>query len=297
MLTAAQKAAYKHDLRCDLVLGLVDYPSTGRRQTRDRIGPRAKAADGAAAGGIHREQREANPKQEGAVARRSHSAAARAACGPIHRCRRCSAFRLRSAGCRRLNERRLYSCIAAAAALRLCFCVQGRGIGRRLFTTGNSGRPQGACFDRRSGGEIAAIQTKSQAAALGLFDRYEPKAAATKPSPDKQKSQQAEYQRALEKLGKEVVGQIEAVLQPRQIAALTAIVRKDKETDKLLRQDRAVLDDLHATARQRAKLQQIFTEFTAPDYSLQRPRGAKVLPILTSDQRKKLDEAVEQYGL
>ncbi len=298
VLTAAQKAAYKHDLRCDLVLGLVDDPT-------HRVGGRLAIELG-------QEQKQQMERLLEEFIENS---------GKRIQSRKERLLAVLTPQQREQLAARFTDADVAAPSVYVPPDVGGLTNG--VFTVASQPlRPFDFVFASKGGASVVvysqlvipavrkelaltadqeakfrAIQTKSQAAALGLFDRYEPKAAATKPSPDKQKSQQAEYQRALEKLGKEVVGQIEAVLQPRQIAALTAIVRKDKETDKLLRQDRAVLDDLHATARQRAKLQQIFTEFTAPDYSLQRARGAKVLPILTSDQRKKLDEAVEQYGL
>ena len=145
--------------------------------------------------------------------------------------------------------------------------------------------------------KLDAVATKSQAAARKLFDRYELKAVAPKPSPDKQKSERAEYQRTLEQFGGEVVRQIETVLQPRQVAAMKAIVRKDKAMDALMRQDRAVLDDLGTTPEQRANLRRLYLELLAPDTSLQNATGEKVLAILTPQQQRKLDEAVERSGM
>ena len=93
-----------------------------------------------------------------------------------------------------------------------------------------------------------------------------------------------------------MVGQIEAVLQPRQVAALKAIARKDKAIETLMRQDRQALDDLHATTEQRAKLRRIYEEYFSASTWLHSETGEKALGILTPEQRKKLDEAMQRYG-
>jgi hypothetical protein len=92
-------------------------------------------------------------------------------------------------------------------------------------------------------------------------------------------------------------GQIEAVLQPRQVAALKAIARKEKASWTLLQQDRAALDDLHATAEQRAKWRQMSDEdLPVPNMPLLAAAGEKAVAVLTPEQLEKLDKAIEHYG-
>ena len=155
--------------------------------------------------------------------------------------------------------------------------------------------------------KLLAVQAKSQAAARKLFERYERKAAANE-SPEAQKSAQAEYRqklddyrRALEQFGRDVIGQIDAVLQPRQVAALRTIARNEKASWTLLNRNRAALDDIHATAEQREKLRQILEDYQShempmPNMPVPAAAGEKALAILTPEQLKKLDEAIERYG-
>jgi hypothetical protein len=152
--------------------------------------------------------------------------------------------------------------------------------------------------------KLQAVRAKSLAAAQEIFARYESKAAAAD-SPAAQKSAQAEYRRALsdyrralEQFGREVIEQIDAVLQPRQLAALKAIARKEKAGGTLLQLNRTALDDLHATAEQRAKWRQIKGEenVPVPNMSLPAAAGEKAVAILTPEQLEKLDKAIEHYG-
>lgn len=145
--------------------------------------------------------------------------------------------------------------------------------------------------------KLRAIQAKSQAAAQMIFDRYEPKAGGPKLSLEEQKKQRAAYEQALITFGNDLAAQIDAVLQPRQVAALKTIARKDLAIQALMGQDRAVLDDLHVTDDQRAKLRRIYEGFTTPDFASNRATGEKAWNILTPQQRKKLDEAIQRYGL
>jgi Spy/CpxP family protein refolding chaperone len=140
--------------------------------------------------------------------------------------------------------------------------------------------------------KLQAVLVKSETAAQKIFDRYEPKTAAPKPSHEEQESQKAEYRQALEQFGKQVAAEIEATLQPRQVAALKAIARNTRAAGTLWQHDRVTLDDLHATAEQRAKLWEIYRENAEPDVASFRARGEKALGILTPQQRKKLDDHV-----
>ncbi len=134
--------------------------------------------------------------------------------------------------------------------------------------------------------ELRAIKAKSQAAAQKVFARFEAAATAPKPPPETLKPWRAEYHRALELFGKEVVRQIEAMLQPQQAAALKAICRKHGTIETLMLPHWAALDDLHATAEQRAKLRQISDESTAPDWSFQAAAGEKALGILAPSSER-----------
>ena len=93
----------------------------------------------------------------------------------------------------------------------------------------------------------------------------------------RRRSRRAEFQRALDQFGKDVLAQIETALQPQQVATLKSIARKDKVFDLLARQDREVLDDLHATAEQQGKLRRITEEFAVPDSTSFRAIGEKAI--------------------
>ncbi len=142
--------------------------------------------------------------------------------------------------------------------------------------------------------KLQAVLVKSRGGAQRIFDQFQPKAGAAKPSPEAQTSRRAEFQRALDQFGKDVLAQIETALQPQQVATLKSIARKDKVFDLLARQDRAVLDDLHATAEQQGKLRRITEEFAVPDSTSFRAIGEKALGILTPEQRKKLEERLDR---
>ncbi len=155
--------------------------------------------------------------------------------------------------------------------------------------------------------KLLAIQTISQAKAIKLFERYESKAPADE-SPEARNARHAEYrrkkdeyQRTLKQFAQEVIGQIMAVLQPRQVAALKAMAQKDKAIGALEGLDRAALDDIHATVEQRAKLRQITEEYEAHEYPvpnmpLPSAAGEKAWAILTPQQKKKVDETIERWG-
>ncbi len=79
------------------------------------------------------------------------------------------------------------------------------------------------------------------------------------------------------------------------------MAQKDKAIGALEGLDRAALDDIHATAEQRAKLAQIVKEHEAyeypvPNMPLPSAAGEKAWAILTPDQQKKLDEAIARFG-
>jgi beta-lactamase regulating signal transducer with metallopeptidase domain/protocatechuate 3,4-dioxygenase beta subunit len=139
---------------------------------------------------------------------------------------------------------------------------------------------------------LQAVLVKSETAAQKTFDRYEPKTVVPKPSHEVQESQRAEYRRALEQFGRQVIAEIEAVLQPRQVAQLKAIARKNRAAESLWYHYRATLDDLHVTAEQRAKLWDIYSQNAEPDVASFRARGEKALGILTPQQRQKLEDHV-----
>jgi beta-lactamase regulating signal transducer with metallopeptidase domain len=151
--------------------------------------------------------------------------------------------------------------------------------------------------------KLQVVRGKSLTAAQEIFARYESKAAAAE-SPAAQKSAQTEYHRALgdyggavEQFGRDVIGQIEAVLQPQQVATLKAIARTEKASWTLLQQNRAALDDLHATGEQRAKWRQMSNEHSpVPNMPLPAAAVEKAVAILTPEQLEKLDKAIEQYG-
>jgi hypothetical protein len=155
--------------------------------------------------------------------------------------------------------------------------------------------------------KLQSLQAKLQAAAQKVFERYELKAPANE-SHKAFVARQAEYRRnlddyrrALEQFGREVVQQIDAVLQPQQAALLRAITRNETASWTLLNQNRAAMDDIHATAQQRANLRRILKDYESqdlrvPSMSVSIAAGEKALAILTPEQRKKLDEAIERNG-
>ncbi len=88
---------------------------------------------------------------------------------------------------------------------------------------------------------------------------------------------------------------------PQQAAALRAIARNEKANWTLVNRNRAALDDIHATAEQRAKLGQIVEDYEShempmPNMPVPAVAGEKAWAILTPEQRKKLDEAIQRNG-
>jgi Spy/CpxP family protein refolding chaperone len=144
--------------------------------------------------------------------------------------------------------------------------------------------------------KLQAVLVKSRSDAQKVFDQFQPEIGA-KHSPEEQKSQRAELQRSLERFGKEVIANIDAVLQPQQVASLMLFARKDKSFVLLATQDHAVLDDLKITAEQRAQLRRIDDELASPSPESTRTTAEKALAILTPEQRKKLDEAIQRFGM
>ncbi len=152
--------------------------------------------------------------------------------------------------------------------------------------------------------KLRAIANESHAVAQKLFDRYEPKPTEGE-APEVRVSRQAdyrrtrdEYRRGLEHFGKQVIAQIEAALQPQQVAALKAIARTERASSALLDENGAALDAIHATTEQRAKLRQINDAYESPAPSMPTTNwaGEKALAILTPQQQKKLDETIERRG-
>ncbi len=155
--------------------------------------------------------------------------------------------------------------------------------------------------------KLRAVQAKAQAEARKLFERYEVKAAANELLAAA-KTRQAEYRRKLddyrrelEQFGKDVIWQIDAVLQPQQAAVLRAIARNEKASWTLINRDRAALDDIQATAGQRAKWRQIAEDYEShempmPNMPVPAAVGERAVAILTPEQRKKLDEGIERNG-
>ncbi len=143
--------------------------------------------------------------------------------------------------------------------------------------------------------KLQAILVSSGAVAEKIFDLYEPKRPA-KLSPAEQKSKLAEYRRKLEELGREIIREIDATLTPQQLASLKKIASQERAIESLARRDRVLLEYLHATAEQEAKLRKVFEEYQTMGLESYSPTGEKAWAILTPEQQKKLEETLDRNG-
>jgi hypothetical protein len=148
--------------------------------------------------------------------------------------------------------------------------------------------------------KLEAIEAKSATAAQQIFDFFEPKATPRKLSADEQKARDAKYRQELETLGKDIHREIDEMLTPAQRRLLIGRFKEAHGVTELIGAVRnskdALFEDLHASAEQRAAIRQICGEAAVRHLVPDRATGEKALAILTPEQRKKLEEAIERQG-
>ncbi len=146
--------------------------------------------------------------------------------------------------------------------------------------------------------KLEGLEAKSAVAAQQIFNAYEPKESPRKLSAEEQKARDAEYRQKLETLGSDIHRQINETLNTVQRDSLTRMLKEARAAGTLIRALRnsndAIFDELRTTAEQRARIHVIYSEDAVRQAIPDRATGEKALAILTPEQRKKLDEVIEQ---
>jgi hypothetical protein len=108
--------------------------------------------------------------------------------------------------------------------------------------------------------ELQTISRKSQSLAQATFKTYEPNYPMKNLSPEEKKSklaelekQRADVRRKLERLGKDIIRQIEAVLTPAQQAEVTKITLQRASSNAILNADREWIKYLALSQEQQEK--------------------------------------------
>ena len=147
---------------------------------------------------------------------------------------------------------------------------------------------------------VLAIAKKFQADSQQAFKIYPAtNAALDKLSKEEQKAKRAECERKLKDIGSDTIRQVEAVLGPQRWAALKAKLQEAQETTaagQLMWQYNPMLRTLNLTPEQRAKLRESAEALQARGMIVPRETGEKALAVLTDEQRKKLEDRIEQQG-
>ena len=262
VLTARQRAGYKHDVACDIVLALCSDPEQGaktlglelsqpQKQQLKRMGEENDRADDnrvqqtyerllAVLTAAQREKLMAQYANMDSAGKEIYFPAAAAAVNTV------SVNSVDTAGepapmpfafptpCRRTGAGVSAQCLLAIT-------------GKARKTARNSN-----CEHAPQQSNLQSILVKSRSAAQQIFDHYEPMEATKKLSPDAEKAKQAEYRQKLESLGTDIVRQIEAALTPQQLLTLRKIVQKQPSTrfPELMQPDGGILKTLEATREQ-----------------------------------------------
>jgi hypothetical protein len=147
---------------------------------------------------------------------------------------------------------------------------------------------------------LLAIEKKFQADAEQAFKVYPAtNQALDKLSKDEQKAKRAECERKLKGIGSDTIRQVEDVLGPQRWAAQKAKLEEAQEESlagQLMWADDAMLRKLNLTPQQRAKLRESAEALQACGLTVNRETGEKALAVLTVQQRKKLEERLDQQG-
>lgn len=219
-----------------------------------------------------------------------------------------------------------YGVDSGQSALLLAMDSRGARLGVAKNLTENTVRKElGLTAQQQE--TVLAIAKKFQADAQHAFTIY-PVAnkALDKLSAEERKAKRAECERKLKEIGSDAIRQIEAALGPQQWAALKRKAEEEREleaAERLTLPDEGkdektpaalgpgndgaragarqltshqILRQLNLTPQQRAKLRESAEAIQAIRETASREAGEKALAVLTAQQRKKLEEYLDQQG-
>ena len=147
---------------------------------------------------------------------------------------------------------------------------------------------------------LLTIATRYQGDAQQAFKNYPAtNEALDNLSAAEQKAKRAECERKLKDIGTNAIRQVEPALGPQRWAALKAKLDEEQEigaAGQLYWQDEAILGKLNPTPQQRIKLREAAEALQAIGMTAASETGEKALSVLTAEQRKKLEERMDQQG-
>ncbi len=147
---------------------------------------------------------------------------------------------------------------------------------------------------------LLAIAKKFQADAQQAFKIYPAtNAALDKLSKGEQIAKRAECEQKLKDIGSNTIRRVEAVLGPKRWAAQKAKLdeaQQESLAGQLMWANDATLHKLNVTPQQRTKLRESAEALQASGFTVTRASGEKALAVLTAEQRKKLEDRLDQQG-